>query len=159
MITVTRRSFIEGTTPEDVFTALADPQQIGRLLPRVRKVDILDLDMEARTGRLVTYMSLGGIFGTLRCEGELTWVEPSEILFKVESPVPVETKWLLSRAVNGTDLEASMNLDLTPMLGAMASFVPVHTVSSILDKELESALVAIGERINDSPEREQAVAA
>ncbi len=159
MITVSRRNYIEAATPDDVFAALADPNRISQLLPRFQKVEIKNRDMEARTARLITHMSLGGIFGTIRCEGDLTWTEPSEILFKVRTPVPVETRWTLSSAVNGTDLQATMALDLDPMLGPMASFVPVQAVSDILAKELESALKSISERCSGKKLRERAVAA
>jgi hypothetical protein len=115
--------------------------------------------METRTARLVTHMSLGGMFGTIRCEGDLTWTEPGEILFKVRTPVPVETRWTLASAVNGTDLQASMALDLDPMLGPMAAFVPVQAVSDMLAKELESALTAIAKSSANQGLRERAVAA
>ncbi|MBX0329339.1 SRPBCC family protein [Oscillochloris sp. ZM17-4] len=159
MITVTRRSYIESATPAEIFDSLSDPSRIGQLLPRVQKVEMLSRDMETRTARLVTHMSLGGIFGTIRCEGDLTWEEPGEILFKVRTPVPVETRWTLTSAVNGTDLQATMSLDLAPMLGPMAAFVPVQTVGDMLAKELESALKAISESSAAPKPRERAVAA
>jgi carbon monoxide dehydrogenase subunit G len=159
MITVTRRAYIESSSPEEVFASLSDPNRIGQLLPRVHKVEMLNRDLESRTARLVTYMSLGGMFGTIRCEGDLTWTEPGEILFKVRTPVPVETRWTLNQAVNGTDLQATMSLDLAPMLGPMAAFVPVQAVSDMLAKELESALKAIQSSSEKNMLRERAVAA
>jgi carbon monoxide dehydrogenase subunit G len=159
MITVTRRSYIEASTPEEVFATLSDPKGIAQLLPRVQKVEMLNRNLEMRSARLVTHMSLGGMFGTIRCEGDLTWVEPSEILFKVRTPVPVETRWTLTPAVNGTDLQATMALDLAPLLGPMAAFVPVDAVADMLARELESALKAITERSGGSNLRERAVAA
>ncbi|MEI7769453.1 MAG: SRPBCC family protein [Chloroflexales bacterium] len=159
MITVTRRAYIETSSPEEVFAVLSDPNRIGNLLPRFHKVEILNRNMETRTARLVTHMSIGGLFGTIRCEGDLTWTEPGEILFKVRTPVPVETRWTLSPAVNGTDIQATMWLDLVPMLGPMAAFVPVQTVSGMLGRELESALTTIRERSQRNEIREQAAAA
>lgn len=159
MITVTRRSFIEASTPEGVFAALSDPKEIGRLLPRVQKVELLSRDTAAARAKLVTHMSMGGIFGTIRCEGDLTWVEPREILFQVRTPLPVETRWTLSPAVNGTDLVATMGLDLTPLLGPMAAFVPTQSVADMLAKELEAALQAITRRLAGASLRAKAVAA
>ncbi|NNJ09853.1 cyclase [Chloroflexales bacterium ZM16-3] len=159
MITVSRRSYIEAATPEEIFESLSDPERIGHLLPRVQKVELRDRDMDACKAHLVTHMALGGIFGTIRCEGDLTWVEPSEILFKVRTPVSVETRWTLTSAVNGTDLQATMSLDLDPMLGPMAAFVPVQAVSDMLAKELESALKAISAGNGAKKLRERAVAA
>jgi carbon monoxide dehydrogenase subunit G len=159
MITVTRRSHIEATTPEQIFAALSDPKMIGQLLPRVQKVEMLSRDDVARKARLVTHMSMGGIFGSIRCEGDLTWEEPSEIVFQVRTPLPVETKWMLSPGVNGTEIIATMSLDLAPMLGPMAAFVPAKEVGEVLAKELDAALKSIAERVSTLGSRERAVAA
>jgi hypothetical protein len=159
MITVTRRSHIEATTPDQIFAALSDPKMIGQLLPRVQKVEMLSRDDVARKARLVTHMSMGGIFGTIRCEGDLTWQEPSEIVFRVRTPLPVETKWILNPAVNGTEIVATMALDLAPMLGPMAAFVPVKEVGEMLAKELDIALKSIAERVSSLGGRERAAAA
>jgi Polyketide cyclase / dehydrase and lipid transport len=159
MIKVARRAYIEGTTPEAIFAALSDPKSIGQLLPRVQKVEMLNRDDVARKAKLVTHMGLGGVFGTIRCEGDLTWEDNREILFTVRTPVPVETRWLLSSGVNGADVRASMSLDLGPMLGPMAAFVPVQQVSDMLASELESALKAIARQMRDEQLKERAVAA
>jgi Polyketide cyclase / dehydrase and lipid transport len=159
MISVTRRTYIEVSTPEQIFAALSDPKTIGGLLPRVQKVELLNRDEVARKARLVTHMALGGLFGTIRCEGDLTWEEPREILFKVRTPLPVETRWTLSAGVNGTDIQATMSLDLAPMLGPMAAFVPVQQVAEMLGKELETALSGIATRFAGPALRERAAAA
>lgn len=147
MITVSRRSYIESITPEQLFAALSDPALIGQLLPRVQKVEMLSRNEAAREARLATHMSMGGIFGSIRCEGDLTWQEPHEIVFKVLSPLPVETKWLLKPRLDGTEIQASMGLDLAPMLGPLAAFVPPREVGEILTKELDAALKTIAERL------------
>lgn len=159
MIKVARRAYIEGTTPEAIFAALSDPNRIAQLLPRVQKAELLNRDDEARTAKLVTHMSLGGIFGTIRCEGDLTWDDNREIAFQVRTPVPVETRWNLAQGVNGAEVRASMTLDLSPMMGAMAAFVPVQQVSDMLAAELESALKALARHIRDEGLKSQAVAA
>lgn len=157
MIKVARRSYIEQATPEEVFAALSDPKSLTNLLPRVRKVEMLE--RHDTTARLATHMSLGGIFGTIRCEGDLSWVEPREIIFSVRKPLPVETRWILVPAVNGTDLQATMSLDLVPLLGPMAQFVPTEAVADMIGKELDTALKAITTRCAGSALREKAVAA
>jgi carbon monoxide dehydrogenase subunit G len=159
MIKVARRAQIEGSTPEAIFAALSDPQGIGQLLPRVQKVEMLNRDDVARKAKLVTHMGLGGLFGTIRCEGDLTWTEPSEIVFQVRTPLPVETRWSLAPTAAGTMVSASMALDLTPMMGPMAAFVPVQQVGDMLAQELETALRALAARMRDSNLRERAVAA
>jgi carbon monoxide dehydrogenase subunit G len=157
MIKVIRRSFIEGCSPEQIFAALSDPKGLTQLLPRVRQVEMLE--RKSDRARLVTHMAMGGIFGTIRCEGDLTWVEPSEIVFVVRKPLPVETRWTLTAGVNGTEVQAAISLDLTPMLGAMAAFVPTDAVSDMMGKELESALASLKARSMAPSFRERAVAA
>lgn len=159
MIKVTRRAYLENTTPEAIFAALSDPKSISKLLPRVQKVEMLNRDDVNRKARLVTHMGLGGLFGTIRCEGDLTWEEPREILFKVRTPVPVETRWTLTPGVNGTDVQATMALDLAPMLGPMAAFVPTQQVADMLAAELEGALKAVATQLKLDGSRERAVAA
>jgi hypothetical protein len=159
MIKVARRAYIEGTTPEAIFAALSDPTQIGQMLPRVQRAELLSRDDVARKAKLVTHMSLGGIFGTIRCEGDLSWEDNREILFQVRTPVPVETRWTLSQGVNGAEVRASMSLDLAPMMGPMAAFVPVQQVSDMLAAELETALKALARQVRDSGMKERAIAA
>ncbi len=159
MISVSRRAYIESSSPEEVFESLSNPNRICQLLPRMQKVELLDQNMETSSARMITYMSLGGIFGTIRCEGNLTWTAPGEILFKVHTPVSLETRWTLSPAVHGTDLQATMTLDLEPMLGPMAAFVPKQIVSDMLAGELEAALTAIREDSAHKVLRERTIAA
>lgn len=161
MIKVNRRAHIEQTTPEAIFAALSDSQSIADILPRVQKVEILSRDEANRKARLVTHMSLGGIFGTIRCEGDLTWEDDREIVFQVRTPLPVETRWSLSPAIGGTDVQTSMALNLVPMLGPMAAFVPTQQVADMLTAELDAALKGLAKRMAESePElNERAVAA
>lgn len=159
MIHVNRRAYLEHTTPEAIFATLSDPSGMAKMLPRVQKVELLDRDDVKRKARMVIYMSLGGILGTIRCEGDLTWVEPREILFKVRTPVMVETHWTLTPAVNGADIQATMSLNLAPLLGPMAAFVPTQQVADMLSADLEATLSAISTRVRDSELRERAAAA
>ncbi len=159
MITVNRRAYLAHTTPEAIFAALSDPDGIVELLPRMQKVEMRDRDDVNCTAHLTAYMSMGGIFGTIRCEGTLTWVEPHEILFKVQSPVSLVTHWTLTAAVSGADLQASMMLDLEPMLGPLTAFVPTKQVADVLSGELHSALTTISNKMRELALRERATAA
>jgi hypothetical protein len=150
---------VEAATPEQIFAALNDPQGIAQMLPRVSKVELSDLNEAAGTAKLVTYMALGGIFGTIRCEGDLSWTEPSAIVFKVRTPMPLETRWTLTEKLDDTEVAATMFLDLTPMLGPMAAFVPVQQVAEMLSKELDAALKAVMEKCAGMNLRERAIAA
>lgn len=157
MITVDRRSSVVDATPTEVFQALSDPGRIESLLPRMRKVEIIPRDTDS--ARLVTHMAIGGGFGTIRCEGDLYWVEPHEIIFKVKKPLPVEMRWSLTPSIKGTDLKATLQLDLIPLLGPMAKFIPRESVIDMIGKELESALKELSRRLSHSVVRERAVAA
>ncbi len=157
MIRVDRRKYIEAATPEYVFAALSDPQGIERLLPRMRKVEIRS--RSGNSAHVVTHMAIGGIFGTIPCEGQLQWVEPHEIIFRVKKPLPVEVHWKLAHAVDGTDLQVDMLLDLAPLLGPMAAFVPTQSVIDMIGKELDHALKEMSVRLTQSMPRERAVAA
>jgi carbon monoxide dehydrogenase subunit G len=157
MIKVARRSLIEHATPEEIFAALSDPNGLTQLLPRVKKVEMLQrTDTRAR---LVTHMAMGGMFGNIRCEGDLTWTEPREIVFVVRKPLPVETRWQLFAAPTGTEIQASMALDLAPMLGPMASFVPTEQVTDMLTREIEDTIKALRVRVSEKNLRERAIAA
>jgi carbon monoxide dehydrogenase subunit G len=159
MIKVTRRGTVEAATPEQIFAALNDPQGIAQMLPRVTKVELSNVNEAAGTAKLVTHMALGGIFGTIRCEGDLSWMEPTEIVFKVRTPMPLETRWTLTPKLEDTEVAATMFLDLAPMLGAMAAFVPVQQVAEMLSKELDSALKAVMAKCSGADLRERAIAA
>jgi carbon monoxide dehydrogenase subunit G len=159
MIKVTRRGTVEAATPEQIFAALNDPQGIAQMLPRVTKAELSDMDEVAGTAKLVTYMALGGIFGTIRCEGNLSWTEPNEIVFKVRTPMPLETRWSLVAQGENTEVSATMFLDLTPMLGPMAAFVPMQQVAEMISKELDAALKAVMQKCSGLNLHERAIAA
>jgi len=89
---------------------------------------------------------MGGLFGTIRCEGDLTWQDNREIVFTVRTPLPVETRWVISPAINGTDIQVVMGIDLKPLLGAMAAFVPEKTVADMLGSDLETALRGVAKQ-------------
>ncbi len=157
MITVDRRSSVAQATPSEVFQALSDSNRIESLLPRMRKVEVVSRNTDS--ARLVTHMAMGGIFGTIRCEGDLHWVEPHEIVFKVKKPLPLEMRWHLTPSINGTDLKATLQLDLTPLVGPMAKFIPRESVMDMIGKELESALKELSLRLGHSVLQERAVSA
>ncbi len=157
MITVNRRTYIHDAEPIEVFTALSDINSIENLLPRMRRVEVSA--RQQNQAHLVVHMSIGGPFGTIRCEGNLHWTEPGEVVFKVLKPLPVETRWAMSRAVNGTNVHASISLNLVPLLGPMVHFVPKEAVGDMIAKEFELALRELSLRVQHSPLRNQAVAA
>lgn len=157
MINVNLRSYIKGASPEDIFIALSDPQGLKALMPRMRKIEYRD--EEANSAQVVMHISIGSTFGTIRCEGTLNWVESQELSFVVKNPLPVETRWKLSPAVNGTELNISMNLDLVPLVGKMAKFIPKSAVEDMMIKEMTHAINQIPMLLRERAIRERAVAA
>ncbi|MBC8077264.1 MAG: SRPBCC family protein [Chloroflexales bacterium] len=155
MITLTRTKVV-GATPQEVFDTLADPQELTRLVPRVQRVDVLE--RHADRARIVTHMALGGIFGTIRCEGELRWVEPQSLSFTVRKPLPLENNWLFTPVASGTEVTVRMSLDLTPLLGPFTQFVPVGAVNDMLSHDIDSTLQRIAARIASVELKERTVA-
>jgi hypothetical protein len=155
MITL-ERSRIVDSSPEEVFAVLSDPNRLASILPRVQKIETLE--RHTNSARLATHMSIGNGFGTIRCEGDLHWVAPREIVFTVRKPLPVENNWSLKAVPGGTEIHVTMSLDLAPMLGPFAQFVPTVAVSDMLSKDLEATLNQIA-RCVENGANERAVAA
>jgi hypothetical protein len=70
----------------------------------------------------------------------------------------VETNWKLSPAVNGTDMDIALSLDLKPMLGPMASFVPKATVEEMMAKEMKFAIQQVAARVKEGTARDRVAA-
>jgi carbon monoxide dehydrogenase subunit G len=143
MITVERTRHIDAS-PEAIFNALSDPAKLAALLPRVQRVEFIDRG--ADRARIATYMALGP-FGNIRSEGELTWQDNREVVFSARKPVTVQSRWTLVPANGGTDVHASLSLDLAPLIGLFASFVPPDQVKQMIEPDLELALTEIANRV------------
>ena len=141
-ITVRRTRQI-AAPPEEVFAALSDPQELSGLLPRVRKIELLERGPDH--ARVVTHMALGP-FGDIRNEGEVSWQAGREVLFRSTRPMPVCSRWQLRPTADGTEVEASLELDLAPVLGFMANFVPSDQVVAVVAPDLDAALLALEQR-------------
>lgn len=157
MIALRLGATIKDATPEEVFDTLADPDALQSLLPRMRKVEYTPLPGDA--ARLVMHIAIGQTFGTIRCEGTLTWTEPSSLTFQVATPLPVTMNWNLSDTVaGGTDMDVSLKLDLFPLLGPMAAFVPQDVVKGMMEAEIRHAMRAVAAQV-ESGRRNQRRAA
>jgi uncharacterized protein YndB with AHSA1/START domain len=155
MITLKRSRTIPAS-PEEVFAVLSDPDRLSSLLPRIQRIEILERHTDH--ARLATHMAIGNGLGTVRCEGDLRWVAPREITFTVRKPLPVENNWTLQAVPGGTEIVVTMSLDLTPMLGPFAKFVPTVAVSDMLSQDIEATLTQIARYVTATP-NERAVAA
>jgi carbon monoxide dehydrogenase subunit G len=131
-------------TPQAVFDALADPNNLAGLMPRVSRVEMLD--RRADRARIATEMSIGP-FSNLRSEGDVYWKPGREVVFSSHRPVSVEARWTLTPSDGGTNLQAAFTLDLAPLIGLLAAFVPQKDVANIVGPDLEAALAEVARRV------------
>jgi carbon monoxide dehydrogenase subunit G len=143
MIRVTRSRQI-AADPSTVFATLTDHTQLASLLPRVRRVDVLE--QTENSARVATHMAFGP-FGDLRNEGDVRWQENREIVFSSRKPVTVESRWTLAPVGNGTEVTVQLELDLAPLIGPLAAFVPPEQVINMVGPDLEAALNALDQRL------------
>jgi carbon monoxide dehydrogenase subunit G len=142
MIQINRVRYIDAT-PAAVFAALSDPSNLAGLIPRVRHVEMLDRQPDR--ARIVTQMSIGP-FPNIRSEGDVRWRDDQEVVFSSYTPVPVEARWTLTPSGSGTELQAVLSLDLTPLLGLLAAFVPQKEVANVIGPDLDAALAEVARR-------------
>ncbi|MEO7908426.1 MAG: SRPBCC family protein [Roseiflexaceae bacterium] len=143
MIQINRMRYIDAT-PEAVFAALSDPNNLAGLMPRVRRVEMLD--RQADRARIATQMTIGP-FSNIRSEGDVRWQDGREVVFSSRTPLPVEARWTLTPSGSGTDLQATLSLDLTPLMGILAAFVPQQDVANMVGPDLDAALAEVARRV------------
>jgi hypothetical protein len=153
MITVNRTRHIDAT-PAEIFAALSDPNKLAGLLPRVRRIEFIE--REACYARIATHMALGP-FGDIRSEGEVRWQTDREVVFSSRLPVSIESRWTLAAVRSGTDVCAALSLDLAPLIGPFAAFIPADQVIRMIAPDLDSALAELASCVEG--QREQAVGA
>ena len=149
MITVYRSRHIDAP-PAAVFAALADPENLAGIMPRVRRVEMVERRLDS--ARIATHMSFG-LFGNIRTEGDVHWQRDREVIFSARRPLPVEARWTLTPANGGTQLQAALALDLAPLIGPLAAFVPQREVANMISPDLDIALAEIARRVERRPER------
>ena len=104
-------------------------------MPRVRRVEMLD--RQADRARIATQMAIGP-FSNIRSEGDVRWQAGREVVFSSRRPVPVEARWILTPCGSGTDLQAAFSLDLAPLIGMLAAFVPQQEVANMVGPDLDA---------------------
>jgi carbon monoxide dehydrogenase subunit G len=139
MIYVDRQRRMTTATPEEIFSLFEDPADFLSLIPRVRKTHITHT-----TGHdlsLQMWLALGGVFGTAHVKGALHWAAPHEVVFHAHTSLEGTIHWTLSPAHyhEGTDLRITAQLDIAPMLGPMAFFVPETSVERKIGNALGEA--------------------
>ena len=127
-----------------LFAALADPNNLAGLIPRVRRVEMMDRQPDQ--ARIVTQMSIGP-FSNIRSEGDVRWQDDREVVFSSRTPLPVEARWTLIPSGSGTELQAALSLDLTPLIGILAAFVPEKDVVNMVGPDLDAALAEVARRV------------
>lgn len=153
MIQVARKATIPDSSPAAIFATLSDTENLTDLLPRMRQIEVLE--QHGTSARLAAYMAITDSVGTVRCEGDLHWTEPHEIVFHVQTPVTVETRWTLNSVPDGTEIHVFTALDLASALGPVAQIVPDATVEQVLADEIEQSLVNIARYCASSTENEE----
>ena len=143
MICINRTRYIEAT-PEAVFAALSDPNNLAGLMPRVRRVEMLDRQPDR--ARIATQMTIGP-FSNIRSEGDVRWQAGREVVFSSRTPIPVEARWILTPCGSGTNLQAVFSLDLAPLMGMLAALVPQQDVANMLGPDLDAALAEVARRV------------
>lgn len=131
-------------SPQAIFALLSEPSNLSAVLPRVSRVEVLGRG--AVSARVRTHMAIGPL-GSMASEGEVRWVADREFSFCSERPVAIESRWTLTPEGSGTRISVVMTLDLTPMIGPLAAFVPVDSVTAMVGPDLEAALAAIARRV------------
>ena len=143
MIRVTRSRQIEAPAPR-VFAVLASPGNLVGIVPRVRQITVVERN--ANSAKVVTHMALGP-FGTIRSEGDVRWQDAREVVFSTTRPVPVEARWTLIESNGATMLQATLSLDLAPLIGPFTAFVPASEVEKLIGPDLDAALAEIARRV------------
>lgn len=131
-------------TSEAVYATLANPDNLAGLLPRVERIELIERG--ADRARIATHMAFGPL-GRVRTEGEARWIEGREIVFSTRQFVAVDVRWLLAAAGPATHVSVTLHLDLSPLLGPLAGFVPPEQVTSLVAPDLEAALAAIARKV------------
>ncbi|HEU5102618.1 MAG TPA: SRPBCC family protein [Roseiflexaceae bacterium] len=143
MIRVNRMRHIQAS-PQAVFAALSDPNNLAGLMPRVRRVEMVE--RQGDRARIATQMSIGP-FTDIRSEGDVRWETDREVVFSSARPVPVEARWTLTPSGDGTNVQAALSLDLAPLIGPFAAFVPQKEVANVVGPDLEAALAEVARRV------------
>ena len=146
MIALRLGTTIKDAEPQEVFDTLSNPDALQSLLPRMRKVEYTPL--QGSQAKLVMHVSIGQTFGTIRCDGILSWDEPNRLMFKVNTPLPVTMNWNLDPSpTGGTDMDVTLRLDLFPLLGPMAAFVPQDVVKAMMETEIRHAMKVVAKQV------------
>jgi hypothetical protein len=130
--------------PTTIFALLSEPHNLTTILPRVQRIEILE--RSATSARVRTHMAFG-MLGSITAIGMVQWIEGRELLFSADRPVGVESRWTLLPDPAGTRMVATMVLDLAPMMGPLAAFIPADSVAAMIGPDLDAALAAIAQRV------------
>lgn len=138
MIQVERRKTI--AAPVDVVkAALSDVEHLDRLLRRVERVEVQGSTAERARVTLALRTSR---FGVMRIDGEARLL-PNGTRFVAVKPLQIDSRWTVEARGDATEVTAQLAIELAPILGAFARFVPARMVESKLSQELDESLQAL----------------
>ena len=139
MFTVERkRSFDQPA--ERIRAIVADPDQLGRLMPRAERVEVLA--RSENRARVAVIVRLGKL-GTQRVEGEARLLEDG-VRFVAVQPIQIDVRWTILPRDEGTDVTVRLVAEAPPRLATMARFIPQRMIEERIGTELEGALAALG---------------
>ncbi len=141
-IEIVRRRRI-AVPPERVFAILSSPANLAELLPRVRRVEMLE--RSATRAHIVAHLALTPFY-TIRADGEVRWVTNREICFSAIEPAQVEACYQLEPDGDGTQVRATLRLDLSSMLGALGALVPDESIVALATPDIDATLAALARR-------------
>lgn len=138
MFTVERkRSFDQ--TAERIRAIVADPDQLGRLMPRAERVEVLA--RSENRARVAVVVRLGKL-GTQRVEGEARLLDDG-VRFVAVQPIQIDVRWTISARAEGTEVSVRLAAEVPPKLAPMARFIPQRMIEERIGVELEGALAAL----------------
>jgi carbon monoxide dehydrogenase subunit G len=138
------RSRLIRATPEAIAQLFSDPANLSAVLPRVQRVEVLRRSPSG--ARVRTHMQMGPL-GSMTAEGDVTWLPGSGFMFSAARPVAIESRWTLTPEAGGTRVTAAMAIDLSPMMGPLAAFIPAESVAAMIGPDLDAALAAAARRL------------
>lgn len=145
MITLKQESMIAHARPDQVFQSLADPNGLTNLLPRIEEVHYTPTG--ENQAHIVMAVRIGAAFGTIRCEGTLTWEPNQTLTLTIHTPLPVRTHWTFQPDDTGTRMTIHFQLDLVPLLGPFAAYVPTESVRQLIRAELRHAIEHVAQKL------------
>lgn len=138
MFTVERKRSLD-VPAERVRALLADPAQLGVIMPRSARVEVLSQsDGRARVAVVVRM----GPLGAQRVEGEARLLDDG-LRFVAVTPMEIDVRWTIVPRAGGCEVVGRIATGLPKRLVPFARFVPQRMIEERIGAELDAALDAM----------------